>query len=107
MPRLEAAGYRSQVGEGCDCSPLMRGVELRGGRVSHRGSMVPVGERGWRTWHELGWRREGKRDPGSVSRLGRLVAQRDGPKATRLKGRIGHRGDWADWARTEEKFFSK
>jgi hypothetical protein len=37
-------------GRGCDCGPLMRGVELRGGRASRRGSMAPVGERGWRTW---------------------------------------------------------
>jgi hypothetical protein len=42
--------YQSQEGEGCDCGPLMRGVELRGGRASHRGSMAPVGERGRRTW---------------------------------------------------------
>jgi hypothetical protein len=26
------------------------GVELRGGRASRRGSMAPLGERGWRTW---------------------------------------------------------
>jgi hypothetical protein len=51
-----------------------------------------------------GWRREGERDPRPVGRLSKVAAQRVGPKATRPKGRIGRRGDWAE---TELKLFSK
>jgi hypothetical protein len=58
-PRLEGVGYRSQVGRGCDCGPLMRGVELRGGRASCRGSMAPLEERGRCTWHGQCERRVG------------------------------------------------
>jgi hypothetical protein len=36
-----------------------------------------------------------------------LASRQVGPKATVLKGRTGRRGGWADWARTEEKFFLK
>jgi hypothetical protein len=54
-----------------------------------------------------GWRREGEREPLLVGRLGRLVTQQVGPKATRPKGRTVQRGGWGDWAGTEEKFFSK
>jgi hypothetical protein len=53
------------------------------------------------------WRREKERDPRSVGRHGRLVARGVGSKATGPKGRTGWRGSWANWAGTEEKFFSK
>jgi hypothetical protein len=52
-----------------------------------------------------GWRREGERDPWPVGWFSMLAARRVGPMATRLKGRIGRQGGWADWARTEEKLF--
>jgi hypothetical protein len=54
-----------------------------------------------------GWKREGERDLRPVGQLSRLVTRWVGSKATGPKGRTGRWGGRADWAGTEEKFFSK
>jgi hypothetical protein len=93
-----------QVKRGKSCSSGLHGAGGKDGAAN----MARAARRGGiGTSAGSGWRSEGERDPQTVGRLSRLAARWVGPKATGLKGRIGRRGGWADWAGTEEKFLSK
>jgi hypothetical protein len=91
MPRVESTGYWSQEGEGCDCGPLMRGIELRGGRAGHRGSIVSVGERGRCTWRERCIREAAAQAPAQVGKGGGKGSAVGGPAQ-----QVGHSTGWVE-----------